>query len=799
MSGRVSIIAAAILVSAGPLAAGDVVMELLKPDGENLLKADAWRPWQKGFTREGALFVCDNGGEGSVQRGVSQTVVLNQAAPHPIVATCWSKAEGVGGSANSDYSLYLDLVYTDGTSLWGQVSPFKTGTHDWQRAQVTVFPAKPVRSLSFHMLLRRHAGKASFKDPKLAVLKTPAGAALFDGVPVRLRGKPAERFLARDVAAGSDFVAFEGGKTIGLTLRLNESAGRGHTSIAATLADTTGRDRAVTLVYTVPFAAGGARWLIDPRRGVPVTPTQEYLRALRAGSVGANGLMSRYPLAAVARGDRGAAICLDLAFPAFYRVGYSAGTGLLYIAFDLALVKEKPTAVVRFATFGFDAAWGFRGAVAEMYEVFPDHFKCRTPEMGLWMPFHKTSTVKGWQDFGFKFKEGTNETAWDDAHGLTTFRYTEPMTWWMRMPKGMPRTIEAATAEAHRLAEKNDRRAQAFLASGYHDESGRFPARLRDTPWCDGAVWSINSMPGVAGEVTDFGNKWSDGLRDRLYGPNRKGDLDGEYVDSSEGYVTDVLNFRRDHFAAARTPLVFASGSHAPAIFRGLIVFEYVRAIEKDVRAMGKLMMANGAPTRLPWLVPMLDVCGTETNWHRGGAWTPMSDEELLYRRVMCGPKPYCFLMNTRFEQFGPDLVERYMKRCLAYGMFPGFFSHNASQGHYFSRPELYDRDRPLFKKYVPLVKRVAEAGWRPVTLARSSDPKMCLERWGDRYLTVFNDSDREQTTTLTLDGRDVPSTCLDLVRGRRVAWTGKATPITLGPEDVALIDLAPDVPANSR
>ncbi len=799
MSSRTRILAAAILVAAGTSAAADVAMELLKADGENLLQANAWRPWQKGFTREGALFVCDNGGEGNVQRGASQHVVLNQTAPEPIVATCWSKAAGVGGSANSDYSLYLDLVHTDGTPLWGQVSPFKTGTHDWQRAQVTVLPTKPVRSLSFHMLLRRHAGVAWFKDPKLAVLKTPEGAALFDGVPVRLREKPAERFLVRDVAAGSDFAAFENAKTLGLTLRHGKDMDHGTASLAATLSDTTKRDRAVTLYYTVPLAASGARWLADPRREVAVKPPQEYLTALRAGSVGANGLMSRYPLAAVARGDQGTAICLDMAFPAFYRVGYSAGAELLYIAFDIALTKGKPTAVVRFVTFGFDARWGFRAAVARMYEIFPEYFKCRTPEMGLWMPFHKTSTVKGWQDFGFKFKEGTNETAWDDQHGLTTFRYTEPMTWWMKMPKGMPRTMDAALAHARALAEKGDRRAQAFLSSGYHDESGRFPARLRDTPWCDGAVWSINSMPGVPGEVTDFKNKWNAGLRDRLYGPDRKGGLDGEYVDSSEGYVTDVLNFRRDHFAAARTPLTFASGSHAPAIFRGLIVFEYVRAIEKDVRAMGRLMMANGAPTRLPWLVPMLDVCGTETNWHRGGKWTPLSDAELLYRRVLVGPKPYCFLMNTRFEDFGTELVERYMKRCLAYGMFPGFFSHNASQGHYFSRPELYDRDRPLFKKYVPLVKRVAEAGWQPVTLVRSGDPKVYVERWGDRYLTVFNDSSQERTATLTLDGLAAPERSRELVRGKGISWTGGKAQIALGPENVALIDLAPAAAADSR
>ena len=66
----------------------------------------------------------------------------------------------------------------------------------------------------------------------------------------------------------------------------------------------------------------------------------------------------------------------------------------------------------------------------------------------------KISQVEGWQDFGFRFKEGNDETEWDDAHDIITFRYTEPMTWWMPMPKDLPRTLEAALAEANRLAAK---------------------------------------------------------------------------------------------------------------------------------------------------------------------------------------------------------------------------------------------------------------------------------------------------------------------------------------------------------
>ncbi len=281
------------------------------------------------------------------------------------------------------------------------------------------------------------------------------------------------------------------------------------------------------------------------------------------------------------------------------------------------------------------------------------------------------------------------------------------------MPEEMPRTLESAVAEARRLAgEKSDPRAKAFLTSGFHDQKGNFSARLRDTPWCNGAVWSINSMPNIEGDITDFKNKWSPQRRESLYGPSSKGDLDGEYIDSAEGYVTDELDFRRDHFAATQTPLTFALDGRKVAIFRGLISFEYARALANDVHAMDRLMMANSTPYRLCWLAPQLDVMGTESNWNPGGKWQPMSDRDMLFRRSLCRGKPFCFLMNTRFEELSYELVARYMKRSLAYGMFPGFFSHNASQGHYFSRPELYERDRPLFKKYVPLCKLVAEAGW---------------------------------------------------------------------------------------
>lgn len=765
---------------------GEVLKKVLKFDqtGANLLKPDAWSGWQRGFTRDNGVFVCDNGSDSRAQRGVSQTVVLNQEKPEPILAVAWSRAEGVDGARDHDYSLYLDLRYTDGTPLWGQVASWSVGTHDWEKAQVLVFPEKPVASVSFYLLLRGHAGKAWFRDPELKVVQ----AFLFDGVPVEPAGQAREGFQVRDVAAETDFVSLSQA-AIDLKLDCRTQDGDGATFFDVTLKDASGKDRAITLIYAVPLSATDLQWLRDPRRGVPVMEGREYFETARFAA-GANGRLSRYPFGAAAGPQEGVGLGIDMAHPAFFRVGYNAGTQELFLAYDIGLTPEKPVAHLRFCKFRFDKAWGFRGALARYYELFPDQFSRRIARQGLWMPFAKISDVNDWQDFGFRFKEGDNETAWDDRNDILTFRYTEPMTWWMPMKEGTPRTLEAALAEARRLADEGkNRQGQALFTSGYHDQKGQFVARLLDTPWCNGAVWSMNSMPGIVGDVTDFRTKWNPELRQRLYGSNARSVLDGEYIDSSEGYVTDELDFRRDHFAGAETPLTFSLDDRKPAILRGLIAFEYIRAIARDVHAMDRFMMANSTPHNLCWLAPLLDVLGAETDWNPSGVWRPMSDEELLYRRALCKGKPYCFLMNTAFENFSHDHVEKYMKRCLAYGMFPGFFSHNASQGHYFTRPELYERDRDLFKKYVPLCKLVAEAGWEPIPLVRSDNEGVRVERFGDRYLTVFNDTDGRQVVTLTVEG-NAADRISELIGGKSLVFRNRRVSISLDSEDVAVLRL---------
>jgi hypothetical protein len=187
--------------------------------------------------------------------------------------------------------------------------------------------------------------------------------------------------------------------------------------------------------------------------------------------------------------------------------------------------------------------------------------------------------------------------------------------------------------------------------------------------------------------------------------------------------------------------------------------FEFERELAARMHVRDKLVMANGVLLTYDFPAHGLDVLGTETNWFPNGRWGPMSDEELLFKRALAFQRPYCFLMNAHYADLTPELVERYMQRSLFYGMFPGFFSENAATHCYFESPEWYDAARPLFKKYVPLVRRIAQAGWQPVTHARASVEGLLLERYGDPsqsavYLTALNDTADPITATVNVDLR---------------------------------------------
>ncbi|MEN6641923.1 MAG: discoidin domain-containing protein [Armatimonadia bacterium] len=105
--------------------------------------------------------------------GASQMITLTPPVSKPIAVSGFSRAEGIDGQPGQDYSIYVDVLYADGSYLFGQTAIFQTGTHDWQEAKKIITPTAPVAELRVYCLLRGHAGKAWFDDLRIGPADAP--------------------------------------------------------------------------------------------------------------------------------------------------------------------------------------------------------------------------------------------------------------------------------------------------------------------------------------------------------------------------------------------------------------------------------------------------------------------------------------------------------------------------------------------------------------------------------------------------------------------------------------------------
>jgi len=105
--------------------------------------------------------------------------------------------------------------------------------------------------------------------------------------------------------------------------------------------------------------------------------------------------------------------------------------------------------------------------------------------------------------------------------------------------------------------------------------------------------------------------------------------------------------------------------------------------------------------------------------------------------------------------------IQKYMKQCLAYGIPAGFFDWPTSGlgpgSRYWDHPRYYERDRDLFGLYMPVACTLARIGWEPVPYARSSEPKVYVERFGPNsdgliWWTVMNEDTKPHKVTLQIE-----------------------------------------------
>jgi len=790
-----------------------------------------WQPFEAGYAldstahRTGARSIrCENATE-TEKRGALYRWELNQERAAPIDISGWSRADGVSGGADGDYSLYIDVEYNDGSFLYGLTAPFATGTHDWQVRRVRIVPAKPIRTLKVYALFRGHRGTVWFDDIAATAVRNPFYGQTI-APPTLPPGSVGGIWFARDVAANSPLLplraaqgtgnALAGERALGVHLVAGATGADGALWVA--LENRTDRPRAITLYYMERFgdvaSTAPSMWWDDIRSRRPAVAPGEYVNLTPLPNTGATSAMSLYPWGCLTQGRRARMLAIppDLG-PRVARIGYHAGSRLYYVAFDVALpprqqAASRPPVRVAVARADIDPAWSFRAATAEYYRRFPQAFVRRSKAEGIWMPFTNPAIVPRPAEFGFAYHEGDNSVASDDRLGILSFHYAEPMTYWQSLAPSVPRTYEAAMAKIRADAaaagdSEAKRSAQALLLSGTRSAEGVFNVQFQNTPWANGAVWVLNPSPRLphpAGQWTKARMNYPETEQAR-YRPGRGTEgLDGEYLDSLESWA-DTLDYRPESLAATTLPLTFATDTRQPALPTWFSVYEYTRYLSDDLHGRHKLLMANTVLARIWAFAPLLDVLGIETNWNPGGEWHPDSDTIFNFRRTLSHQKPYLLLQNTDFDRFGLAEGEKYFRDCLFYGVYPSMFSVDAANHPYWDNPQWYERDRPLFRRYIPVIRELSAAGWEPITRARSSVPGVYVERFGERYLTVRNTASAPAETVLTIDrafaGKRSPDalTFVEALSGRAVRASAVGVsyrlPLSLGPDEVRVLRLA--------
>jgi hypothetical protein len=168
--------------------------------------------------------------------------------------------------------------------------------------------------------------------------------------------------------------------------------------------------------------------------------------------------------------------------------------------------------------------------------------------------------------------------------------------------------------------------------------------------------------------------------------------------------------------------------------------------------------MGNSFVSAYRYYAHLLDILGSEIFD------VTESESYAAVRRCLCYQKNNTNLLQWfEDESVTHEEIETYIKNQMFWGFIPGIASSSGGIGlgetlnRYFSHPELYERDRDLFRKYIPIIRELSDAGWEPITYSKSDSENICIERFGNVnegivLLTMKSANGLPVTSTVTFD-----------------------------------------------
>ncbi len=559
----------------------------------------------------------------------------------------------------------------------------------------------------------------------------------------------------------------------GLSFEVTYEAHEGFISVHGEVRNLKGGDRAFELTFALPVAAEGWRWWDDAHRN-RVISSGGYENAISAIFDGWLPI-SLYPYAGIEDGNGGLALALPPDRPQLALLRYDADPGRFEAVFHLGIspraAKLENRATFDLLIYRFDPEWGFRSVIERHARIYPQIYNTDLP----------IYDYRGAEQGYFLSPQGVELVKKYDEQGIYTAQST-PMDLAIKVrPSDTPRPalgeiIQVLDELAQSSKPGAPEFAQAIRQSAAVDTNGDWILKSVGVFSWDlahwEAAWAANLDPDEG-----FAQWLLDWRIDRAFEATEGigAHLDGVQIDNFMS--TPAIDLRPEALQHADRTLTYSPHNYQPGVHNGFAMFEYLQFLRDylaenwgEDRGISVNFWGLGHPN---YLAGFIDGFGGEGNTPdgRGENWNP---EILDYRRAVAYHKPLLFANQT------PNLTEEAARRFRALALLYGVWPRQGPHGSGWS-PAV----NGIIEETAALVEQYWQAGWEPVTYAKTDDPDIWVERFGRDpgggiFFAVYNAADDVSTAfTLVID-----AAALGIALGSPISVTelssGEAVPFTL-------------------